>query len=114
VRDTKFFNWENKEMKNLTVSFSRSGDERNIRTVTLTEKEFKALETIKQNSDAPDRPSECTFAWTQPSDLIRNGYSKHEAAGLWSSLMEKLIIELYEPRSKEEGGDLFTFDYNII
>ena len=101
-------------MTNLTVSFSRSGDKRNIRTVSLTEKEFKALETIKLNTDAPDQPSECTTVWTQPSDLIRNGYSKHEAAGLWSSLMEKLIIEIYEERSKEEGGDLFTFDWNII
>jgi len=99
-------------MKNLTVSFSRSGDERNIRTVTLTEKEFKALEVIKLNTDAPDDGQ--GLAWTQPADLIRSGYSKHQTAGLWSSLMEKLIIEIYEERSKEDGGDIFTFDYNII
>jgi hypothetical protein len=102
------------EMKNLTVNFSRSGDGKNIQKVNLTEKELKALEVIKQNSDAPDNPSECSLAWTQPCDLIRNGYTKHESAGLWSSLMDKMIIEIYEPRSKEDGGDLFTFDWNVI
>ena len=101
-------------MKNLTVSFSRSGDGKNIQKVNLTEKELKALEVIKQNSDAPDKPDSCSLSWTQPSDLIRNGYSKHEAAGLWSSLTDKLIIEIWEPRSKEDGGDLFTFDWNVI
>ena len=99
-------------MENLTVSFSRSGDGRNITTAQLTEKEFKALEVIKQNSDSPDDGE--GLAWTQPSDLIRSGYSKHEAAGLWSSLMEKLVIELWEERPKEDGGDLFVFDWNII
>ena len=99
-------------MGNLTVSFSRSGDGRDIRKVKLTEKEFKALEVIKQNSDAPDNGK--GLAWAQPSDLIRNGYSKHEAAGLWSSLMEKLVIELWEERSKEDGGDIFTFDWDVI
>ena len=101
-------------MENLTVSFSRSGDGRNIVKVKLTEKEFKALEVIKQNSDSPDDPDSYTLCWTQPSDLIRSGYSKHEAAGLWSSLLEKLVIEIWEPRSKADGGDLFVFDWNII
>ena len=99
-------------MENLTVSFSRSGDGRNIVKAKLTEKEFKALEVIKQNTDAPDNDE--GFAWTQPSDLISSGYSKHEAAGLWSSLMEKLVIELWEERSKEDGGDIFTFDWDVI
>ena len=99
-------------MENLTVSFSRSGDGRNIVKAKLTEKEFKALEVIKQNTDSPDNGE--GFAWTQPADLIRSGYSKHEAAGLWSSLMEKLVIELWEERPKEDGGDLFVFDWNII
>ena len=116
---------ENKEMKNLTasnkaghqhfsktVSFSRSGDGRDIRTEKLTEKEFKALETIKLNTDAPDDGQ--GLAWTQPSDLLRSGYSKHQTAGLWSSLMEKKIIEIWEERAKEDGGDIFVFDYNII
>ena len=101
-------------MKKITVSFSRSGDKQNINKAQLTEKEFKALEVIKQNSDSPDDPDSCTLCWTQPSDLIRSGYTKHEAAGLWSSLMDKLIIEIWEPRSKEDGGDLFVFDWNII
>ena len=96
------------------VIFSRSGTKHHIYTAELTGKERKALEVIKQNSDAPDNPDSCTLAWTQPSDLIRNGYSKHEAAGLWSSLTEKGIIDIYEPRSKEDGGDLFTFDWNVV
>ena len=78
--------------------------------ITLTDKEAKAIEVMKTQTDCSDY-DDVSGAWTQPEDLIRKGYSKNEAAGLWSSLMEKGMIELYEKRSKTDGGDLFVFPY---
>ena len=77
----------------------------------LTEKETKAIETILRSGYIED---DFDCVWAQPSDLIDNGYSKHETAGLWSSLLDKGAIDLYEERDKEDGGDLFTLDWNLI
>jgi len=73
----------------------------------FTEKEIKALLVIIHGSYS-NLEDDCTAVWAQPSDLIQQGYSKHEAAGLWSSLIEKDALELYEERSKVDGGDLFV------
>jgi len=43
------------------------------------------------------RPSDLEndeMTWISPDDLILNGYSKHEAAGFWSSLSDKGFIDL--------------------
>ena len=63
-------------------------------TKNLTEKEIKALTVIIHGSHS-NLEDDCTAVWAQPSDLIQQGYSKHEAAGLWSSLLEKFAIDLY-------------------
>jgi hypothetical protein len=76
-------------------------------TENLTEKEINALIVII-HGDHSNLGDDCTAVWAQPSDLIQQGYSKHEAAGLWSSLLEKGSLDLYEERDKSEGGDLFT------
>jgi len=73
----------------------------------LTEKEITALTVIIHGSYS-NLEDDCTAVWAQPSDLIQQGYSKHEAAGLWSSLLEKDSLELYEERDKRDGGDLFV------
>ncbi len=77
--------------------------------VELSEKELEAIKLFRECNDEPD--GEDGLAWCQPEDLIRGGFSKHQAAGLFSSLLEKKVVELYEPRSKSEGGDLFVFPW---
>jgi len=77
----------------------------------LTEKETKAIETILRSGYIED---DFSCVWAQPNDLIGNGYSKHEAAGLWSSLLKKFAIDLYEERDEKDGGDLFTIDWDLI
>jgi hypothetical protein len=77
----------------------------------LTKKEEKAIQTIFKVGDIGD---DLDCVWAQPSDLIDNGYSKHETAGLWSSLLDKGAIYLHEERDKEDGGDLFTVDWDLI
>ena len=81
--------------------------------IALSEKEVEAIKAFQKYSDAPDS-EEDDLAWCQPEDLIRYGFTKHQAAGLFSSLLEKKVIQLYEPRSKAEGGDLFVFPWNIV
>jgi hypothetical protein len=77
--------------------------------MTFTEKESKAIKTIMANNDI-EICGAGPHCWSQPEDLIGNGFSKHETAGLYSALMEKGILWLYEPRTKSEGGDLYTLD----
>lgn len=33
------------------------------------------------------------YTWVAPADLIDAGYTRHEAAGTWSALLEKGIID---------------------
>ena len=80
--------------------------------MTLTEKEEQAIKTILEGDNYIG--DDFDVVWTQPSDLIDRGYSKHKTAGLWSSLLEKGAIDLYEERDKEEGGDLFTINWDLI
>ena len=77
----------------------------------LTKKEEQAIKTILESGYIED---DFSCVWAQPSDLIDNGYSKHETAGLWSSLLDKGAIDLYEERDKEDGGDLFTVYWDLI
>ena len=77
----------------------------------LTKKEEQAIKTILESGYIGD---DFDCVWAQPSDLIDNGYSKHVTAGLWSSLLDKGAIDLYEERDKEDGGDLFTVDWDLI
>jgi hypothetical protein len=79
--------------------------------MNLTEKETKAIETILENSNLED---DCSCVWAQPIDLIDSGYSKHEAAGLWSSLLEKGALDEDEKRSKADGGDLFILAWDLL
>ena len=74
----------------------------------LTEKETKAIKTIQEENDIMDDGA----CFADPSDLIRRGYSKHEAAGMWSALMEIGLIALYEDRPKKDGGNLFVLYEN--
>lgn len=77
----------------------------------LTEKEEKALKVMLEMSNLEDDNS---AVWTQPRDLIQRGYSRHEAAGLFSSLSEKFVIDLTEERTKAEGGDLYEITYDYL
>jgi len=77
----------------------------------LTDKEQKAIDTILDYSNLSD---DCSAVWAQPEDLIVNGYSKHEAAGLWSSLLEKGALEEDEKRTKAMGGDLFSLGWDVL
>ena len=79
--------------------------------MTLTNKEQKAIDTILGYSNLSDDSS---TVWAQPEDLIVNGYSKHEAAGLWSSLLDKGALEEDEKRTKAEGGDLFVLGWDVL
>ena len=79
--------------------------------MNLTEKETKAIETILERSNLED---DCSCVWAQPIDLIDSGYSKHEAAGLWSSLLEKGALDEDEKRSKADGGDLFILAWDLL
>ena len=76
----------------------------------FTVKERKAIQVIRDNNDICDN-GEC---WAQPSDLINNGYSQHETAGLFSALMSKGILSLREERPKWDGGDLYVLDFWIV
>ncbi len=82
--------------------------------ISLSIKEIEAIWAFHQCNDAPDDPEGDRLAWCQPSDLIRKGFSKHQAAGLFSSLLEKKVIQLEEERSASEGGDLFVFCWDIV
>jgi hypothetical protein len=69
---------------------------------TLTEGELKAARILvaeclrgmggKRPADLESDP----FTWTLPQILIDAGYSRHEAAGFWSSLLAKGAIEEYD------------------
>ncbi len=69
----------------------------------LTKKEFKAAEIFVQSClDAMggERPSDLEqdeYTWISLGDLTAKGYSRHEAAGLMSSLADKGFISEHEP-----------------
>ena len=77
----------------------------------LTKKEEQAIKTILESGYIED---DFSCVWAQPSDLIDNGYSKHETAGLWSSLLEKGALDEDEKRSKADGGDLFILAWDLL
>ena len=74
----------------------------------LTEGELKALRVLiaeclecmggKRPADLENDP----WTWCYADTLIEKGYSRHEAAGYFSSLSEKGVIEHYETR-REKG-----------
>jgi len=69
---------------------------------TLTEGELKVARILVQeclNGMGGKRPSDLDgdrFTWAWADTLIEHGYSRHEAAGFWSSLEKKGIIYHYE------------------
>lgn len=69
----------------------------------LTENELKAsLVLVKSCLDGMGgkRPSDLEYdeyTWVSGDDLIRAGWSRHSAAGTFSSLAEKGMIGEYEP-----------------
>ena len=79
--------------------------------INISAKEQKAIDIILAVSNLED---DCSAVWCQPSDLIENGFSRHEAAGLWSSLLDKGLIEEDEKRPASEGGDLFLLCWDVL
>ena len=71
--------------------------------MTLTVKETKAFMTIidqalqAMGGDEPKDLLDDNFSWFNETDLTAGGFSKHQAAGLMSSLEKKGLIENYEP-----------------
>lgn len=69
-----------------------------LKKFTLTDKELKAAKCLIQaamDGCGANRPSDFEhdeFTWVEPSDLTKAGYTFHEAAGYWSSLMDKGFI----------------------
>jgi hypothetical protein len=69
---------------------------------TLTEGELKVARILVQkclNGMGGKRPSDLeadAYTWAWADTLIENGYSRHEAAGFWSSLEKKGIIYHWE------------------
>ena len=79
--------------------------------MTLTKKEEQAIKAILENGYIGD---DFSCVWAHPSDLVDKGFSRHEAAGLWSSLLGKGAIDLMDERPKEFGGNLFCLDWDLI
>ena len=71
-------------------------------TFNLTEKEFKAARIFVEtclDGMGGKRPSDLEYdeyTWIDANDLISNGHTRHEAAGLMSSLSEKGFIAEYD------------------
>lgn len=76
-----------------------------MRTFDLTDKEFKAAKLLVADclsGMGGTRPADLAddeYTWTAAEVLLEAGYSRHEAAGLFSSLAEKGFIFEYEPKS---------------
>jgi hypothetical protein len=70
----------------------------------LTTKEFHAACVLMQqclDGMGGSRPSDLEhdeFTWVYAQDLVTVGYSKHEAAGLFSSLAGKSFLEQNSPK----------------
>tara|TARA_R110000803_G_scaffold192302_1_gene255107 strand:- start:289 stop:624 length:336 start_codon:yes stop_codon:yes gene_type:complete len=102
------------EIKNTTQTGGSKMENLHGEEISLSIKEIDAVWAFHQCNDAPDDQEGDRLAWCQPEDLISRGFSKHQAAGLFSSLLEKKAIQLYEERNKSEGGDLFVFCWDIV
>ena len=69
----------------------------------LTEKETKAFKAImvqalrQMGGDEPKDLLDDNYSWFNEKDLTDDGFGKHQAAGLMSSLNEKGLIENYDP-----------------
>jgi len=53
------------------------------------------------------RPSDLEhdeYTWVNPKDLIDAGFSKHEAAGTWSALMDKGVVQFWD-ETEERGKE---------
>jgi len=77
----------------------------------LTDNEFKAAIALLKNclwSMGGERPA-CLlideFTWCNSSDLVDAGWSKHEAAGTYGALADKIVVCL------EEDGDTLSWDF---
>ena len=79
-------------------------------TFNLTEKEFKAARIFVEtclDGMGGKRPSDLEYdeyTWIDANDLISNGHTRHEAAGLMSSLSEKGFIAEYDNRPPGGAG----------
>ena len=68
----------------------------------LTDGELKVARILVQeclNGMGGKRPADLDgdrFTWAWADTLIENGYSRHEAAGYWSSLEKKGVISHWE------------------
>lgn len=67
-------------------------------TRTLTTNELKALTVLVRDCNGSSRANVeylliDPFTWTSAETLIENGYSRHEAAGYWSSLLEVGMVQ---------------------
>ncbi len=84
-------------------------------TFSLTDKETQALILFTQScldGMGGKRPSDLeddTYTWISEKDLTRGGFSKHQAAGLISSLSEKGVIYEYEPNQWVLADEGFRF-----
>lgn len=76
-------------------------------TFDLTEKEFAAAKIFVQsclNAMGGKRPSDLEydeFTWISIEDLMKKGYSRHEAAGLMSALSNKGFIYDEDPEETQ-------------
>jgi len=84
---------------------------------TLTEGELKVARILVQeclNGMGGKRPSDLehdTYTWAWADTLIENGYSRHEAAGYWSSLEKKGVISHWEGKDYVVNDDVWqAFD----
>jgi hypothetical protein len=72
------------------------------KTFDLTANELKVAMILVNECLAGmggERPADLEhdeYTWADPKDLQRYGYSRHEAAGFWSSLMAKGFIYEYD------------------
>jgi len=70
---------------------------------TLTEKEAKAIKQIAteglddMGGSEPKDLHDDNMSWFNRSTISAAGFSKHEAAGLMSSLEEKGLIQNFDP-----------------
>ncbi len=79
----------------------------------LTDNEFKAAIVFLKGclwNMGGERPSDlmidqCT--WVDASDLVDKGWSKHEAAGTYGALAEKVVVCL------DEDGDTLSWNFWI-
>ena len=71
------------------------------KTFQLTENELKAAMVLVKSclsGMGGKRPADLEhdeYTWVDANDLIKAGWSKHEAAGTWGALLEKGIVEVY-------------------